>query len=233
MFTEHDKACIISFGNGGYSKGVQRLKDSLIHVDWQGDIAAITGPSNYFPRDCPTHQESPYAFKPWMFKDVQKHGYRYVLWCDASVWAYVNPDPVFELIQKYGSYFLLDGWNLGQWSTQSCLEILGCSREEAFEIQLIWALFIGLDLEDRLSRQFLEEWYDYGTKTNAFVGPWKNEGTGDFPDGRVLGHRHDQSVASYLRHDLELYGEQLGQSVMDTNVENPREGTIFLARGGA
>jgi hypothetical protein len=94
-----------------------------------------------------------------------------------------------------------DGWTVGQWTSDAALDIYGVKREDALRMQLCYACVVGIDLSSEIGVTFLERWASL-RDAGAFVGPWTNEGGAASADPRCLGHRHDQSAASWLAHDM-------------------------------
>jgi hypothetical protein len=179
-----------------YPRGQQRLLASLVTANERASHMMWTDIWPGHP-----HQETPYGFKIDAFRAAQEQYFDRALWCDASVWAVRPLDPIWDYLDQHG-VLLLDGYcPLGQWTSDHALEIFGISRDAAMEIQLTYNIVVGIDLDLDLGREFLERWQelrDLGT----FVGPWNNDAREASSDPRCLGHRHDQSAASWLAHDM-------------------------------
>lgn len=195
------KQCIVSLGTGGwYERGVERLRASLEDVGWEGGVQIHVG---VYPKGCPTHQEVPYAFKLFCIQKARSEGYDQVLWLDSSVWAIGHPGDVFKRIQEQGHYFWTSGCNCGNWCSDECLRYFGLTRERALDIEMLYALIIGLDFRNPRTQVFFDRWQK-ALDDGIFPGPWKNPDVvpGE-PWGRLYqGHRHDQSAASLIAHEL-------------------------------
>lgn len=138
------------------------------------------------PRGCPSHDDVPFAFKPFALAEVLERGFDVVLWLDAACVAVRPLEPFFRRIEADGYLLFRNGNRLvGEWSAQSALDVLGLSREEALRMPEINAAAIGLDLRSRPATAFHERWLDEARRGTAFRGD-RSE------------HRHDQTVAGIL-----------------------------------
>jgi hypothetical protein len=109
---------------------------------------------------------------------------------------------MFDYIREHGHYFQYGGWNTGQWCKDEALAPLGLTRESAFEVPHMMACVMGLDLENARSVEFLDQWLMHAQDGITFPGPWTNENQQASAHPDVLGHRHDQTVASVLSHRM-------------------------------
>ncbi len=199
--TEPNSKVVMNFavGTGWYSRGQQRLKDSLIH---HGVDCAHMLYTRY-PQGCPTHNEIPWGFKLWSFREAIRRGHRYALWCDAAVWAVRDLTPVFDHIGEHGHFFLTyHDFDCDQTGNDNCLEHFGLTREEAAGIESIYACIMGLDLHNPRSLEFLEKWEE-AMNAGCFNGDGK-EGAQDGSGPRYRFHRHDQVTASIIIKQLEM-----------------------------
>ena len=184
--------------NSWYGQGSDRLYASLNAV---GETADRLFWLEQWPPGCLPHSVMPYAFKVAAFREAQKRGYRRALWCDASVWAVGSLAPVWDLIAERGVLLLDDGWRLGQWVSDASARIYGLDRDAMMAMPLCYACVIGVDLTSDIGKAFLSGW-TLLCLSGAFRGPWHNDNGEASPDRRCLGHRHDQSAASFLAHQL-------------------------------
>jgi hypothetical protein len=192
------KTCVINFAKGRwYPHGQYRLVRSLIETHFDGEIL-VFGEEKDLP-GCPNHRDAPYAFKPFALKTVFERGYEVVLWADASVWAIQNVRPLVEEILRRGWMFIHNTC-AGEWTSDACLAQLGVSRDEAMRIPMLMGLCMGWDMSNRKCQIFLKEWLEKATDKVSFPGSWTNKNREVSADPRVRGHRHDQSVASFLAH---------------------------------
>ena len=225
------KVCVITFGSeniGSYAKGAERLGNSLIEQGFKGEFIYIDDENKI---SCPSHKDVQYAFKPYCFMYAKEKGYDIVIWCDCSLWVIKPIDTVVEYINKTGYLLFLNGWKSGEWCCDSALPALGKTREETFSYRHLLACCMGFDFTNDLSNEFLRKWYDYAKEGTAFIGPHTNEERQASSDKRVLGHRHDQTVASIVATDLGMdkWVEGKIQYLLEDTVIN--DNTVFLAQG--
>ena len=180
-----------------YPKVAERQRKSL-EGKFNGQVLHWTD----YPEGCPTHEEVPYAFKPFALKFIEREfKHDLLLWLDSAVYAQHNLTPLFDQIRSDGYLFVRNGWSSGHWCTDKQLEAFNLTREQAFEIPHPMACIIGLDITSKVGKKVLDRYYDYHP---LFVGDWKNDKKQVSKDSRVLGSRHDQSVLGLIIHDLGL-----------------------------
>lgn len=98
-------------------------------------------------------------------------------------------------------FFWNSGFMCGQWCSDAMLEGMAVTRDEAWQIPMIQASVIGIRFD--ADRGFLDEWKACCDR-GLFFGSGTNRNREISRDPGVDGHRHDQSVASILRHRLEF-----------------------------
>ena len=189
---------IVCCGVGGwYEMGAVALKASLMRNHFRGAMYIHVGE---YPPGSPTHQDVPYAFKLMAIEHARNQGHQQVLWLDASAWAIGKLDPVFNRIEEDGHYFWTSGFNCAQWCNDRSLAYFGVTREQAAQMEMLYALVIGLDFQSDRTCEFFEKWKKAGAE-GVFNGSWKRE-PGDQEAEPYCGHRHDQSAASIIAHQL-------------------------------
>lgn len=196
----NEKAVLNFATKGGwFLRGQKRLKASLVYHGVDAEFIAW----NDYPDGCPTHKQAPWGFKPWMFRHAQEKGHRYVIWCDAAVWAIKDIKPIFDHIGEHGHFlFTCHDFDCDQTGNDACLRHFGITREEASAIGSIYACIMGLDLHNPRSVEFLSRWIA-AMQAGVFTG----QGAGGATDGsgpRYLFHRHDQVCASIIAHQLQM-----------------------------
>jgi hypothetical protein len=147
------------------------------------------------------HTEAPYGFKIDAFDVAIKLGYQRALWLDSAVYPVKELDEVWSYIDQHGVLLLGDGWNVGQWTSDAALATYGVDRNDAMNMQLCYACVVGIDLASDVGMTFLSRWREL-RDVGAFLGPWRNDAGEASRDSRCMGHRHDQSAASWLAHDM-------------------------------
>lgn len=226
------RCCInVAFGPGWWPRGQRRLGESFKRFSPETPFLTWT---DQVPPGCPPHKKVQYAFKPFAFADAFSRGYTTVLWVDAAAVLHKDPTPLFDQIEREGHYLQDNqGWTTGQWCSDSALQPLKVTREELFQTPHLMASVMGLDLTNKRSMEFLTQWKDLAAEGTAFKGDWKNDRRQVSKDPRVLGHRHDQTVASVLTLRLGMKWTPLNEGVLiysphDVSVE-PR--VYFTSQG--
>ena len=228
------RRCVVCVGTHHehwFVSGVERLERSLREVGFDGGV--LTWKGGEYPPGSPTQEQCSHGFKPWAVKAAQDAGYTTVAWLDASVWAVAPIEPLFEFAERRGFYLTHNGNNVGQFSSDASLEIFGVTREEALRVREVATGFVVLDLTKELPAEFQRRWLHYTTFRNgaAYNGPDTNEGSVVSGDARVIGHRHDQTVASLILHQIGVRScVPFGDSYIDTG-NRPRPGKLLTYRG--
>jgi len=222
------KHCIVNFSDSKFKIGQDRLKQSLIDNKYQGDVILF---NDYSQIGSESHLNVPYQFKVYAMKKAFDMGYDVVLYCDASIYAIKDIQPCIKYIIDNGYLMEYCGFKVGQYSTDLCLEKMNLTRDEAMNIQLHSAGFTGINIRNEKSKLFFDKWFDYASKKETFIGDWNNKENQCSNDSRCLGHRHDQTVASIIAHELEMnrINPHFMQYLFDGTIIN--ESTIFACRG--
>jgi hypothetical protein len=78
------KRCVLSLATKDkhYAAGPRRLRESVERSGFTGEF--MGWPPGSFPAGCPTHQEVPFAFKPYCFQEARQQGVKAALWMDVS-----------------------------------------------------------------------------------------------------------------------------------------------------
>ena len=214
------KLCVISLAKAETRSCVlqllDRLEKSLGRVKFKGDLLFWR---DRYPANCPSHLEVPFAFKPLCFLEAKAMGYDLVLWLDASIIALRPIEPLFEKIRREGYLIFKNPLNcsVGQWCSDEALQAFPLDREDALKIPELSAAVMGLDLRNELALNFLNQWHAKALEGVVFRGVKENGLTQkDYddikwnkscrasPDSRVKGHRHDQTAAGIIAHQLEM-----------------------------
>jgi hypothetical protein len=186
---------IVSLGVGGwYPRGIERLARSC-----QKHNAPYYLQTEY-PKGVPTHHQIPYAFKPYMIRQVALSN-NVVLWLDSSCWLQHSVQPLFDHIEKHGYLFFDGGWSNAQWCNDKQLEAFGFTRDEAEKQKHVIGGIVGLNLDTEIGKEIFAEWF---LNIDLFKGNWNNDNLTESQDARCLGSRHDQSVLSLIAAKLNL-----------------------------
>lgn len=220
------KRCIVNVATGNYVRFQHRLMATLTGVGCD-DVRLFW--SDSYPAGSPTHQEDPYAFKLFAIEEAIEHGYTSIIWVDTSV-EFLKPlEPLWEEIEREGHFMIIGGDKLFNWTNDGVLNAFGMTRDELQEKQwqLIGGTIYGFDVTNPRTREFLDEWFKL-FRQGMFRGSYINEGanidgaksltknSGPKPVGKVSddprcwGHRHDETVGSFLAYKLNMKLSFLG-----------------------
>ena len=153
---------------------------------------------------CPSHAQTPYAFKLYAIQEAKRLGYSVIFYGDASIYAVNSVTPVFKHIAKHGYYLEATEHNLGTWSSDAALAQLGLDRDTAFSIPTLVAGCIGFDFRRNVACQVFDAWMRLAQDGVSFRGSWTNACREVSADPRVRGHRHDQTALSGIAHSMKL-----------------------------
>ena len=196
------KRCIVNLavkGRENYPLGQARLLKALARWDSGSDAMMWTT----YPAGCPTHQHIPYAFKYYCMRKAINRGYDMVFWVDSSVVPLKSLDTLWNIIEDRGLLvFNNPGCMEDQFTSEDCLETLGCSIEEARKINQICGGVVGYNVRHVPSMRIFGNMERLALDKNAFAG-----GTCESSSPRYVAHRHDQSCLSYLVHKYKIYPE--------------------------
>jgi hypothetical protein len=153
-----------------------------------------------YPTASPTHQEIPYAFKPYAFEEAIEAGHRLIIWMDSAVWLNKPIEPLIEIIEEQGYLIFHNPWNNGQgnngqWCNDRSLYAFGLKREGAKKTKHIMACVMGFDIDNPTGHKIFSDW---ASRTDLYHGKWDNRDRTESQDFYCRGHRHDQSVLSLV-----------------------------------
>lgn len=171
---------IVNLATSIYERGRRRLTESL-QGNFDGTVFTFTTEDEV---GAPPHLENPYAFKVYAIEKVKNMGYNQVLWLDASCYAIKNVQPIFDWIDQKGIFMEAAGHWTGSWSNDATLGYFGISRDEAMQMPMFSAGFVGFDFEKDVSREFFQKWKN-SMLAGCFKGEWSN-------------HRHDMTCGSII-----------------------------------
>jgi hypothetical protein len=211
-------ATVLSLATGRrrYPEALARLRESLAIAGFRG--RALLREPGSFPAGCPPHEEVPFAFKPFCFRDALAAGCGPTLWLDSACVVVRDPSPLFAAVAARGAIVFRNGAHrLGEWASDEALAALALDRESALALPEVDAAALGLDLRHPVGRAFLDDWLAAAVDGVAFRGTrrplptaderhalkWNRGGLAS-ADPRVRGHRHDQTVAGVLAHRFGL-----------------------------
>lgn len=200
----------VTFSNGRYLGEEQKLRDSVRRHFPEADVFTF---HDYNEIGSPSHQQSPYSFKVHAIETVKNKGYKVIFWCDSVVRLRKSIEPILPIVQQLGVYFQKDGWPVGVWANDRALSYFGITRDEAMNIEAIYACIMGFDFRNPIAEEFLRRWKK-ASEDGIFRGLWKNDLKTESQDERCRGHRHDQTCAELISYQM---GIPRSKSLFDKN----------------
>lgn len=189
------RTCFLNCGIGlWYSRGSDRLRDSLLQHGFPGDILIWKDwPEIKFPRS------SIYNCKAAAMLQAMEAGYTTLIWGDSSIYATQPVQSFVDEINAKGYWLGQSGHNAAQTCSDACLNYFGVSRDKAEKIHDSATGLFGLNIENPTSRQFAEQFIQ-AARDGVFKG--SRQHGGQSRDRRFLFHRNDQSAATMIAHRL-------------------------------
>jgi len=201
---------------GWYSKGQQRLKESL-----NGHHEALCFYAN-FPNDL-FSKSNGYNVKPSALYEAAKT-HSQLLWLDCSCWVIKDLQPIWDIVDSQGYYFINSGFNCSNYCNDKSLEYFGITRDEAEKIPMISSGCFAIDIKSEkgaiIYQIFIQSAID-----NIF-----DNGTGS-KDSRYIAHRHDQSALSIILHKLGCSIENADLAQYNFTNETPTDSACILMQG--
>lgn len=146
-----------------------------------------------------------YVAKPFALEYARQCGADLAILLDAAFFPIRPIQPLIEHIQRNGYCLCRNGFKVGEWASDACLEKMHTTREEAFAMEEVSSYCVGIDMTQgwHPATEMLAAWLD-AAQIGAFPGPHTATGHhGRNPgfvstDPRVKGHRHDQTALSII-----------------------------------
>lgn len=162
-----------------------------------------------------------YCAKPFAMMDAQQGGATIAILLDAAFFPIRSIHPLVNHIARYGYYFCKNGFKVGEWASDRCLDRMGVQRDDAFTMEEISSYCVGLNFADGRCIELVQRWCGFAQDRLTIPGPHTNSkcgvdvaaSMGWKPGGgrnvgfcsnnpNVKGHRHDQTVLSILAHRM-------------------------------
>lgn len=164
--------CIIIYStfNQWYPRGVKRLVDSVVKSDFKGHIYwKIGGWPNIEGGDL-VLAHVPFAFKVCFFKEVQKLGFKRVLWVDASILPspYHSLNEIFDMIEDDGYFVQGNFHNVGPFCNEEAANAFGLTLAQTDNILSVSAAILGIDFTNPIGSQVIDLWYQAAKHPRAF-----------------------------------------------------------------
>jgi len=161
--------CVVTFGKGhNFLKGVERLKTRCKEINIPFEEFTE------YPEGCPTHEESPFAFKFFCIRECVKKGYKKILWLDSSVIIKTDIKDIFEEIEKYGYFFIRNWHSVGEYCHDKALKTLNITRELSLTLPCMQGTNFGLNFNNELAVNFFNKVLELSTDGITFPGPYGN-----------------------------------------------------------
>lgn len=192
------RIAFVSFASGRYAQYAPLLRETIERNCGEADVYIFNDPAQI---GCPPHSSSPYSFKPYAVDYVRNMGYRYIIWCDSVVRLRKQIDDLLQKISQVGVYLQADGWRVGTWANDRSLQYFGVTRDQAMEIEAVYACIMGFDFNSPIAIEFLKRWKK-ASDDGIFIGNWRNDLKTESQDERCRGHRHDQTCAELISYQL-------------------------------
>lgn len=152
--------CCVPY-NSDYPSLVSTISQALQETGFNGYFYYLIGG---FPN--PTGIEAqfigiPYCFKIFTMMEAQQLGFTSVLWIDSALMPLRNPDPLFEIIDKYGAYLSEENktQNNKYIFPRTRLLLKELTGTDVFETTFIRTHAFGMKMDSDLSQKFIELYY--------------------------------------------------------------------------
>ena len=191
----------VTFATGDFLKLVYKWKSSIEQYSPETDIFIFT---DFSQIGSPSHEEVPYAFKPYAIERIKSMGYDIVIWCDSCIRLAKDIRILIPQIQSRGVFLQNDtNHTIGDWANDKSLEYFKITRDDAMNMPAIYACIMAFDFKQEVTLEFLRRWKK--TADNGiFQGKWNNEQKTESQDVRCKGHRHDQTCAELISYQLNI-----------------------------
>ena len=210
------RTAFVTYSDGRYAGQETHLVQSVQSRGY--DILVFTSPTEI---GSPSHQDSPYAFKYYSILEAHRRGHQIVIWCDSCLTLQRTILPWIESIKTVGVYLQHDeSWSCGMWANDSALSYFGVSRDDAMKIPSVYACTMAFDFRHPQTVRFLARWKE-AMGAGCFKGRWSNKDNTESQDPRCRGHRHDQTCAELVAHEL---GIPLQPLVLNVYLYSPKYG---------
>ncbi len=231
---------IVTVAIGGwYPRGVARMIQQFYLISPGYRLVAFvntlpTGaPANVIEND---YDYTGYCAKPLAMMEAFTSGHDAVILLDAAFYPIRAIHPLVEHIAQHGYYFCKNGNNVGDWSSDRCLQRMGVTREDAFTMEEVSSYCVALNFADGRCVELLQRWCGFAQDRLTIPGPhtnWPHQGRNKgnaSTDPRVKGHRHDQTVLSILAHRMGM-NKLIPRPKFTTYLGSETEETVLVNQG--
>jgi hypothetical protein len=200
---------VVNFSTRAYSKGQDRLRDSL-----RGHRSLMI---HEYKRGWRTHQDSPYEFKINAIEEGFKKD-DIVLWADSSMYRVGDLSKIEKIIQDKGYFMEESGHLVKDWCNDFTRDYFGLQANED-HFKMFTAGLLGLNKNNAQSVEFFARW-KASAKAGCFKGDWTN-------------HRHDMTCASIIAQRMGLEYQPVLSHIAFIGAEYPEaaKDVVFNCQG--
>jgi hypothetical protein len=190
----------VTFSNGRYLGFEKDFETSVVAVYPNASVFCF---HNFSDIRSPHHSVNPYAFKVYCIEAVRKMGFSVIVWSDCINRLVKPMDDIFEETSKKGVYLQGDEHASGIFANDKALRYFELTRDQAMKIEAIYACLMVFDFRHPITPVFFERWKK-ACDDGVFMGSWDNTHGTESTDARCKGHRHDQTCAELVSHQLNI-----------------------------
>lgn len=196
--------CLVSFANYEsvrYMKNLNRLRAAC-------EIYCPTTPllsfTDYKEIGSPRHEEVNYGFKVYATRKALEAGFTKIIWLDSAVYPILPIHGFLDLLNEKEGLLFFDniGLPLGEWVSDRCLAHYDIDRQFAMNLKQTMGCLFAFDINTPLGVAFWNKFEKDAINPQITNGAWTNEALQVSKNALVRGHRHDQSIASCILHQL-------------------------------
>lgn len=165
--------CVITYAsfNQHYPEAVSLLQKQLETIGFNGHFFYRIGGWPDLEGGSLTLAHVPYAFKPCLFREAARLGYRKILWLDASIRPMQPLTDVFRKLEETGYFFYPSGTNLARYCSHVAADYFGASAEELRGMSSVSAGIIGLNVDHPDGKKVLNLWMEAAINEMGFLSP--------------------------------------------------------------
>ncbi len=195
---EDKTMAFVTFANGRYRGHDDQLQKSVNRVYPAVPVFCFR---EFEAIGSPPHSDNPYAFKVFCVEAVRQMGYSVVVWLDSVNRLERSLSPILPTVSQVGVYLQGDEHSSGLYANDRALTYFGMTRDDAMSVEAIYACIMLFDFRNPVASEFLSRW-KRACLDGAFIGHWSNDNQTESQDPRCKGHRHDQTCAELISHQL-------------------------------
>lgn len=168
---EDRENCIVIYSsfNERYPRGARRLYHMIRSSSFKGHVHCRIGGWPDIESGSLLLAHVPFAFKVCFIKEMQRKGYKRVLWMDASLLPFEDLNRVFEMLTQRGYLIQKNGHTFhSPYMNVETAEAFGYSFDEASSLLSCAAHFLAVDLTQKKVVELVDDWYAAAFHPDAF-----------------------------------------------------------------